>query len=216
MWARWVSTVRTERNSCSPISAFVWPSAMSRRTSASRSERLPGGPAACSGVVASRAPSAGFRYVPPRRRGGGLDELGVGGLLQDVAERARAERAAGVLRVLLHREDDGLGLRGALGDTRQRLQRRLLAGHVEVEHEHVGLWPEDGSQRPVDVRRLGDDLEAGVLVQQQPQARSDDRVIVGQDDGDRRHPASLTPPRTSSVGSQPGVRSAHRRIPHRR
>ena len=37
---------------------------------------------------------------------------------------------------------------------------------------------------PVDVAGLGDDLEARLGLEQQPQAGADDRVVVGEDDAD--------------------------------
>jgi hypothetical protein len=46
-----------------------------------------------------------------------------------------------------------------------------------AEHVATGL---------VDGPGLGDDLEVGLVVEQHPQAAPDDRVIVGQDDPDRR------------------------------
>src|SRR3954447_24115278 len=64
MWARWVSTVRVERNSCCAISLLVWPRAISRSTSTSRSERSSGGPA---GALAAGAPGGAG---PLARRGG--------------------------------------------------------------------------------------------------------------------------------------------------
>src|SRR3954454_17739211 len=65
MCARCVSTVRVERKSCSAISLLVWPSAISRSTSTSRSDRSSGAVAGSLGAAAMRAPRRGLRYVPP-------------------------------------------------------------------------------------------------------------------------------------------------------
>src|SRR3954464_9203919 len=100
MCARCDSTVRTLRYSCPAISEFVWPRAISRRISTSRSVRSSGGPAgsggaarlrgAGRGVRNARRPAGGAELRLQERaaaRGGahGLDELLVGGLLEDVA-----------------------------------------------------------------------------------------------------------------------------------
>ena len=61
MCARWDSTVRTERNRSAAISALVWPRAMSRSTSTSRSVRSSGGPVGSGGAAARIAPSRGLR-----------------------------------------------------------------------------------------------------------------------------------------------------------
>lgn len=47
--------------------------------------------------------------------------------------------------------------------------------------------PEHRAQRPVDVRCLGDDLEPGLGIEQQPQARANDPVVVGQHDARPGH-----------------------------
>src|SRR3954462_8785120 len=117
MCARCDSTVRTLRYSCPAISEFVWPRAISRRISTSRSVRSSGGPAGSGGAAAMRAPSCGVRKVPPlagARPGrpgssaAGPHELLVGGLLEDVAARPGLEGLARERGVLLHREDDDL------------------------------------------------------------------------------------------------------------
>src|SRR3954465_7002785 len=98
MCARWVSTVRTLRNSCSPISAFVWPRAIIRRTSCSRSERSsgargsgggPGGGGAARLRLGGRSGDAraerGVEVRLPRRdRAHDVHELALGGLLEHV------------------------------------------------------------------------------------------------------------------------------------
>ncbi len=108
----------------------------------------------------------------------GLEQLVVGRLLEDEAERAVAQRLAGERRVVLHGEHDDRGLRRG----RAQLGDRVEAGaarHVEVEHQHarpVRLRHPDGGR---DVAGLGHDLQAGLRVEQQPQPAAHDRVVVG-------------------------------------
>ena len=138
-----------------------------------------------------RAPSRGFRIALARRGAAHrLDELVVGGLLEHVAERARAQRLARERRLLLHRQDDDLGVGRLLADHGDRLEARA-AGHVQVEHEHRGVVAAHIAPGALDVARLGDDLEVRLAVEQQPQAAAHDRVIVGEHDPDRLWRASL-------------------------
>ena len=180
MCARWVSTVRAERKSCSPISTLVWPSAISRRTSTSRSREVVG----WAGGLGRRG---GDLRAEPRVEvgvaGGGepdrLQQLLVGGLLEHEAERAGLQRLAGEGGVVLHREHDD---RGLVAQPRDRLQARA-AGHVEVEHEH-GRPVRAGQPLGVgDGAGLRDHLQAFLVVDQHPQALADDGVVVGDHDG---------------------------------
>ena len=73
-------------------------------------------------------------------------------------------------------------------------------GHVEVEHEHVGVVPAHVAPRLVDVAGLRDDLELRLLVEQQPQPAADHRVIVGEHDADHRRRLLSVVPRRLSLG----------------
>src|SRR3954454_22228139 len=101
MCARCVSTVRVERNSCPAISVLVWPRAINRRTSSSRSVRSSGGPAGAGGAAGRRG--AGRRgggggqagaearvevVLALRREMDRLQQLLVGGLLEHEAKGA--------------------------------------------------------------------------------------------------------------------------------
>ena len=158
MCARCVSTVRVERKSCSAISALVWPRAISRRTSTSRSVRSSGGPAGSAGCGGERGAEARVEVVlAGRGEADRLEQLLVGGLLEHEAERAGLQRLTGEAGVVLHRQHDDRGV--GRGSRRRGIASRLgLAVHVEVEHEHG---------RPVRAREalgvrqragLGDDL----------------------------------------------------------
>ena len=133
MCARCDSTVRTLRKSCCAISLFVCPSAISRRTSISRSLSVAARPAS---LRLGREPRAELRMqigAPARQRPHRLDQLGVGRLLQHVAERARPHRLARESGVVLHREHDDLGLRELLPQARYRLRgssRRACSGRA--------------------------------------------------------------------------------------
>src|SRR5687768_10615531 len=102
-------------------------------------------------------------------RGGadGLHELGPRRVLKDVASRAGLKRLAGKRGIVLHRQDHHRGIRGRLGNLRDRLQARA-ARHVEIEHQYVGLVAERVALRLVDVAGLRHDLDAGFGLEQHP------------------------------------------------
>ena len=160
MWARWDSTVRTERNSVWAISAFVWPSAISRRTWTSRSVRSSGEQGAQSRVEVRAA----FGDAPH-----GVHQLVVGGLLEHVPGRPGAQRAARELRVLLHGEDHDVRVGRDVVHAGDGVERAELARHVEIEHENRRLMAEHRAQRGFGVPGLGDDLEAARALEHHPQ-----------------------------------------------
>ena len=189
MCARWVSTVRTDRYSCSAISALVCPSAISRRTSSSRSERSSGGPGGRLGGHPRAQPRVQIAFVGGRAPYG-LHELVVGGLLEHVPDRAGAERVPRERRLLLHRQHDDLRLRRLRADIGDRLQARA-AGHVQIEHEHIRGVTAHIASRAVEVTGLGNHFEPGLAVEQQSQATAHDGVIVGEHDPDCLHRGCL-------------------------
>ena len=113
-----------------------------------------------------------------------VDELVVGGLLEDVSGGARAQRAARELRILLHGEDHDVGVGGDLLHAGDGVERAQLAGHVEVQHQHRRLVTEHRAQGRVGVARLRDDLEAAGALEHHPQPGAHDGVVVGEDDRD--------------------------------
>ena len=115
--------------------------------------------------------------LPDRR-----DDLDVGGLLQDVAACAGRERLADVARVVLHREDEDLRL-GALVEQRRDRVEAVSVGHDDVHQDHVGLQGARLEDRLSSRARLADRLDVGLLLEQEPDSRADDRVVV-----DDQHP----------------------------
>ena len=131
-----------------------------------------------------RAPSSGLRYVRPSAAARtALDELGIRGLLEHVAEGARLECLAGERGVVLHREHHDGGLLHELGDRGQAGRAR----HVEVEHEHVGAVGRDHALRRVDLAGLGDHREAILGLEQQLEPGAYDRMVVREYEADRLH-----------------------------
>ena len=137
--ARWVSAVRIEMKSSFAISWFVWPRASRRSTSCSRSESGSACAFARRGRLGCREAGAEQRVDVAAARGDlvdRLDELGVGGLLQQVPVRARCEGLADVRGVVLHREHEHLRRRAAASELGQHVDA-APARHDDVEQHHV-------------------------------------------------------------------------------
>ena len=69
-----------------------------------------------------------------------------------------------------------------LGQVRANLARRLQArhaGHADVEHAQVRARRERLLERLDAVARLRHDLDVRLALEQQPDARPDDAVVVG-------------------------------------
>jgi hypothetical protein len=77
-----------------------------------------------------------------------------------------------------------LSTRRGLADLRDRLEARS-PGHVQVEHEHVGLVAARRADRGLDVADRRDDLEVRLRAEQQLETAADDGVVVGEHDRDR-------------------------------
>jgi len=58
--------------------------------------------------------------------------------------------------------------------------------HIEIEHQHGRVVTAYVATGIVDVAGLGDDLKTGLGVQQQLQPAAHDRVVIGEDDPNRR------------------------------
>ena len=144
-----------------------------------------------------------------------LDQLGIGGLLEDVADRARAQRLPRVRGRILHRQHDDLRVGRLSADRRDRFEARA-PGHVEVEHEHRGVVAADVAPCRVDVARLGDDLEVLLRVEQHAQPAADHGVVVGQDDADRTIPPWAIGPAVLAHTHKRSVAGGRRRSPCRR
>jgi hypothetical protein len=114
----------------------------------------------------------------------GVDELGVGGLFEHVAERAGAERLTREHRIVLHRQHDDPGLGRFFEDPGDRRQARL-PGHVQGEDQHVWAMADELAHRGRDVARLGHHRHVLLGIQQQPKPGSHNGVVVGEHHGDR-------------------------------
>ena len=107
-----------------------------------------------------------------------FDELCLGRVLEDVAERAGAERLARVRRLVLHRQHDDLGVRGFGPDRRDVLEARSIR-QVEVQDEHLRVVAANEAPCVVDVAGLGQNLQVGLCSQHLLEAATHDRVVVG-------------------------------------
>jgi len=93
------------------------------------------------------------------------------------------QRLAGERGIALHGQHDDGGVARQLGNGGQA----RLAGHVEIEHEDVGLVAVDAAARGVHLAGLGDDGHVLLGVEEQLQSGPHDRVIVGEQYADLGH-----------------------------
>jgi hypothetical protein len=129
-----------------------------------------------------RAPARRVQIRPARRDGAKcVHELFVGRLLEDVAARAGLEGLAGERRVLLHRQHHHAG-GGRLLEEDGNRGKAGVAGHVEVEDEHVGAVCADVAAGVGHVACLGHDVEAVLTVEEHPQPAAHDTVVIGDHD----------------------------------
>jgi hypothetical protein len=144
--------------------------------------------------------------VAVRRPTDGVDQLGPGGRLDQVAGRSGLDRLQDVALLAAGRQHQHPYLRARLDDPAGGLDA-VQSGHLQIGHHDGG----SGGHRPIDrlepVGGRGDHLEAG-LAQIAGDRVPPHRVVVGHQHPERlnprrliRHPTALTrPPYGGSVG----------------
>lgn len=108
-------------------------------------------------------------------------DLGVGGLLEDVAARTCPKGLPDVGSVVLHRENEHVRARRLLEQVGDDLDP-ASARHDQVEEHDVGLVGPRFEDRAACVRGLRDHLHVLLGLEQQPEARPDDGVVVDDED----------------------------------
>src|SRR6478672_8902830 len=156
------------------------------------------------------APPAG--HFPDRR-----DQLGVGGLLEDIAARAGLERLAHVARVMLHREDEYLRLRELVKDLWNDFDPALVRHH-HVHQDNVGLRGSRLEDGIAGAPGLADCFQVVLSVDEHRQACSYDRMVVHNQDSDPHRTGTsaaivVPPSRPDSTSSRPPSRASRSRIP---
>ena len=121
----------------------------------------------------------------------GGDEIGFGGVLDEIAAGAGLESAKQIGLVGMHAENDGLGERmrgGELGDGFDAVEN----GHADVDHHDVRMESGGEFESLAAVGGLGDDFEAGVALQQKAQAGAHEGMVIGEQDADGAHSPTAT------------------------
>ena len=172
MLAMCASTVFGARNNASQIAWFERPSAISARTSRSRSVR------SSSGTRPPPADELGHdlridHRSPARDPADGFAEVVqvLDAVLEQVADATRpiGHEAHGEGRLDVLREDEDADVGAVLGADRLRRPETLVGvgrRHPDVDDRHVRSMPADGLQELIGGAGLGVDLEAGL--DQQP------------------------------------------------
>lgn len=105
-------------------------------------------------------------------------------VLEHVANRAEVDRPLHACRAVLHAHHDDLGGGHLHTQAADRVPGRAT-GHAQIEQQHVRRVTEDFTGRGEHVARLGNHVEIGLSVQQEPQVAARRLVVVGQHDPDR-------------------------------
>ena len=209
----WILTVLSATSRSRAISLLLAPRARCCRIS--RSRGLNAGPAGAPGVP----PDAHLAQQLARhlrrqhrfavgRAAYGVDEEFAVDVLQQVAERAGAQRGHQIVRILGHRQHHDVGFR-SVGEDRLHRVDAGDARHVEIEQHDVGPVQGDGLDALESVRGLARHVEPGNARQQRRDAASEERVIVDDDDADRpRLVRSLLHPRAQRSTRRPRSESA--------
>ncbi len=124
----------------------------------------------------------------------GLQQLGRGRALEQVAADAGLERAEDVLLVGVHGEDDHLRLREEAAELTRRLDA-VQERHRDVHDDDVREGAAGLLDRLLAVLGGADDGDPLMRLEQGENAFADDRVIVGQ-----QHLGSLALHRSASAG----------------
>ena len=211
MLARCVFTVLSEMCSSAPISELPSPLAAAASTASSLSvsglDGGVGGPAAESGERLDE-PHGDRRIderVAPCGGAHGLREHHRPGILEQEAPRTCPQRRVDVLVEIERGDDDD---RNGVGDVGPRQPPSRLEAvhdrHPDIQKAHIGTDAARQRDRLRAVRRLADDLDPGLRVEDHPQSRAHKVLVVGD-----QH-AHVTPPTPSAEASRsrPTRRSA--------
>ena len=129
-------------------------------------------------AATSRAATARLQRRPAGRDGPDRPrDLGGGGALQQVALRARPDRAQHALVGVVGGEDQD-PRRGLASSRRGIASTPLMPGSSRSSSTHVRLQPPDQRQRVLGRAGRADDLEVGLVLERGDQPLAHDRVVV--------------------------------------
>ena len=223
----WVLTVASLTNSARAISRLDLPAAMRRSTSDSRGVRSVSAGSAPPAAARGGGRAGGGRQQPLldlrvehglAGRGGqyGPADLGPGGVLGQVAERACLQGADDRFVVGVGGQHDHLGLRMAGPDAAGR-RHPVAARHVQVHEDDLRVFRRDDLDGGLAVFRLAGHGDPGHGAEQQHQALADGGLVVRDHDGYRlrgsrscRNPQAYPPGPSSRPCLQHAGRPARR------
>src|SRR5260221_280674 len=137
----------------------------------------------------------------------GIEQVGRLAALEKEPARSRPEGPEDILVELEGGEDEHSGLGECrVGDD---LARRLEPGHLwhpHVPHHHVTVRRHCRLEGLTAARRLADDLEVGVGLEERPEPGADNRLVLGDQDPDPlAHVAALPPSGSRAWTRQPSA-----------
>ena len=112
-----------------------------------------------------------------------MEQFLAGGFLQQVAARALHERLAHIGGVVVHREDENRRIRRCLLDLGCNLET-AAPGHGDIKQNDVRLFQARHPHRFLRATGFVFDRDVRFGVEEPTQARTDERVVVNDQDAD--------------------------------
>jgi hypothetical protein len=113
------------------------------------------------------------------------DELLGRSVLEQEAARASPQRLVDVLVEVECRQDQHRGRGLSVGEDPAGCLEPVQVGHLDVHQDDVGTAPARELDGVAPVDRLADDVEVGLQLEDGAKARADERLVVGDQHGDR-------------------------------
>jgi hypothetical protein len=113
-----------------------------------------------------------------------IGQVLVGHFLEHEPDRAGVKRLLREHRALLHRERDDLRARYFLTKAPHRFDARAR-GHTQIERQNMRAMLAHVTYDRLELRRLRDHLEIVLAFQQQPEAATHHRMVIGKHQADR-------------------------------
>jgi hypothetical protein len=113
-----------------------------------------------------------------------LGQVFVGHFLEHEPDRAGVKRLLCEHRTLLHREHNDLHARDLLAKAPDRLDARAI-GHTQIERQHARAVLAHMTHHRLEVARLRDHLEIILTFEQQPEAATHHRMVIGKHHANR-------------------------------
>jgi len=113
------------------------------------------------------------------------DQLLGRSVFEQEAARARSQRLVDVFVEVERRQDQHRGRALSVSEDPTGRLEPVQVGHLDVHQDDVGTSPARELDGVATVDRLADDVEVGLQLEDRAKARAHERLVVGDQHGDR-------------------------------